>query len=401
MEKVSLVTGACGFAGSHMVKLLLEKGKKVRATDLKRTCHDEKIKMVRENIGLNFERDGVEFIPSDLTQKETLYPALKDVDVLYHTASLYDYSAPMEALERVNIFGTKNICEVAIEQDIERMIHWSTAGVYGHPYMPRSFHNPLRPAYELFWGSSVRPWLKDKEYKRPKKYPANQPFTEESSNPLNTPGDEPIGTFLVNDYSITKWKQEQIVYSFYKEHNLPVTIIRPAPLYGPGSDYGIGGILLAAAEGLTYLLPCDLKHYSMPKCHTRDIVRAAEFLAERPETIGEAYNVSDDTVISQREFLEVAALLVGRKVYHLPFVKITALFPLAILGARYVAWLERHFKRYQRLRVFEESSARYISSSYVISNLKIKSLGFQLEYPDFKVGLRDAVEWFVKVGWIK
>jgi nucleoside-diphosphate-sugar epimerase len=294
-----------------------------------------------------------------------------------------------------------NLCEAMLDAGVDRVIHWSTAGVYGHPYMPRSSLNPFRMMFEQFWGLGVRPWLKDKEYKRPAAHPTNQPFTEERSTPLNTPGPEPRGTFLVNDYSITKWKQEQLIQKFGREQGLRWTILRPAPLYGPGSDYGIGGIVIAMSEGLTSTLPLDLRNYLMVNCHVRDIGRAAYFLSQREDTVFEDYNVSDPTVINQLEFLKIGALLVGRKVHLLPFLRMPWLMPLGIRSARYVRWLENRYPSYRRIRIWEESSARYLSSSYWISSRKLADLGFEWEYPDFKLGLRDMVEWFIKVGWIK
>lgn len=399
--KPSLVTGACGFSGMHMVKLLMDEGIPVRGTDLESAFTSPKTCACRESIGLDWDAPGAEFIPADLASRDSLREVLRGVGTVYHTASLYDYSAPMSALVKVNIEGTTNLCEAMLAEGIDRVVHWSTAGVYGHPNMPRSSQNPFRALFEQVWGIAVRPWLSDKEYKRPAGHPANQPFTEEGSTPLNTPGDQPRGSFLVNDYSVTKWKQEQVIQRYGKERGLRYTIIRPAPLYGPGSDYGIGGIVIAMSEGLISVLPLDLKNYLMVNCHVRDICRAALFLAGREDTIAEDYNVSDPTLISQLEFLQSAALLVGRKVHLVPLVRMPLFMPIGVLSARLVRWLENRFSSYRRIRIWEESSARYLSSSYWISSNKLGSLGFEWEYPDFKTGLRDTVEWLIKMGWIR
>lgn len=399
--KASLVTGACGFVGMHLVKLLIDSGEKVRATDLPGSLDDPKNRFVMEKLGLDFERDNVEFVPADLTERESLYPAVKGAGIVYHTASLYDYSAPMSALERVNIAGTTNLCEVMLDEGVDRVIHWSSNAVYGHPYMPRSHHNPLRSIYEMIRGQWLWPWLKDKEYKKPGGHPTNVPSSEEGSTPINTPGDGPRGTYLFNDYGVTKWRQEQIVYGYYKERGLPVTIIRPSAIYGPGSDYGIGGIVITVAEGFWPILPADLRHFLMVSVHVKDIARAAHFLARRDDTIGEDYNVTDDSVISQMEFMRTAGLLTGRKIRAVPLLYLSAIRPLAIFYVRVGEWLQKRIKVFELPVIFEESSAHYVSNSYWISNEKIKDLGFELKYPDFKVGLRDTVAWFVKAGWIK
>jgi dihydroflavonol-4-reductase len=399
--KPALVTGACGFSGSHMVKILADAGVPVRGTDLARAFDSPKVQSVAKNIGLDWSAPGVEFVPSDLSDKDSLARVLDGVGTVYHTASLYDYSAPMSALEKVNIEGQTNLCEAMVAAGIDRVIHWSTAGVYGHPYMPNSSQNPLRSMWEVAYGHGVRPWLTDHDYHRPLAHPTNQPFNEECSTPLNTPGTEPRGTFLVNDYSVTKWRQEQIVQRFGREQGLKWTVIRPAPLYGPGSDYGIGGIVVAISEGLIPAVPLDLRNYLMVNCHVRDIGRAAYFLAQREDAVFEDYNVSDPTVISQLDFLKIGMLLTGRKVHLVPFLRMPWLLPLGIWSSRYLRWLDSRFPRYRRIRIWEESSARYLSSSYWISSRKLQDLGFVWEYPDFKLGLRDMVEWFIKVGWIQ
>lgn len=399
--ELSLVTGACGFTGTHLVKLLHEKGFRVRATDLASSYEKPQWKSIAQKLGIDFNRHGIEFVPADLTDKSTLGPALKGVDRLFHTASLYDYSASMDALEKVNIQGTRNLLETAIEQKVQRIMHWSTCGVYGKPVMPLCMHPPFLRTWHFVHGVFIRPWLKDKRYKRPGSHPTNVPFTEDKSNPLNTQGDQPQGTSLTNDYSVTKWKQEQLVQSFMREFGLKVTIIRPAPLYGPGSDYGVGGILIAMSEGIIPAIPSDLKNYVMSSCHVEDICRAALFVSEREDTVGEAYNVVDDSTISQGEFIQLAALLCGRKLRILHGVTMPMVRPLMVWSARKARDTARKHPNYQRLRMWEESSARYVSSSYWISNRKLKSLGYQLAYPDFKVGLRETAEWMVEMGWIQ
>jgi len=400
-EGLNLVTGACGFAGTHMVKLLLENGKKVRATDLPGAKESPKWLSIAKSLGVDFEAENVEFVPSDLTDRSSLGPVLEGADCLFHTASLYDYSAPMEALERVNITGTSNLLEAMVAEKVTRMVHWSTCGVYGKPTMPHPKGVPGLGIWQFFNGIFVRPWRNGEPFKRYGSHPTNVPFTERKSNPLNTPGDQPKGTHLVNDYSVTKWKQEQLVQRAMQEHGLDVTVIRPAPLYGPGSDYGIGGLAVAMSEGLIPAIPADMWNYIMVSCHVRDICGAALFVADREDTVGEAYNVADDSIYSHGEFIQMLALFCGRRLRKIPLLTMSMLQPLAIWSARRVRDLEAKHEHYRRLRIWEESSARYVSSSYWISNQKIKSLGYQHEYPEFKIGLRDTVDWMIEMGWIQ
>ncbi|MBF0117977.1 MAG: NAD(P)-dependent oxidoreductase [Desulfobacterales bacterium] len=371
-ERLNLVTGSCGFCGSHLVKLLIDKGEKVIATDLEGAFKSERNKKVFNNIGLDFNHKNVEFIPSDLLKKETLKPLFdKPITHLFHTASLYDYSASLEKLMKINVDGFTNLGELAIKANLTQFIHWSTCGVFGKPH----------PACE--------------------KEKCNIPFTEESSSPKNTPFDQesPTNTNIVNEYSFTKWKQEQIAWKYYRENKLPLTVIRPAPIYGEGSDYGHGGIILTINKGYLPVVPLDAKNYITTSVNVIDLIRFADFISRKPEAIGEDFIVVDDSIISYYDFLKYIALLLGRRMYPIPGINLKLLRPFAIEAAKIWRYLEINLGL-PRVRVFEVQSATYIGSSYWLSNKKSKDWGFVYRYPDVREGLRDTISWFRKIGWL-
>jgi dihydroflavonol-4-reductase len=403
--KVDIVTGGCGLSGTYLVKHLLEKGRKVRATDLAGSLDSAKAQDLRRAVDLDFERDGVEWVPSDLTSKKTLTPLFKgDVGCLYHTASLYDYSAPWEALEKVNILGVKNLLDAAEKGGIERMVHWSTCGVYGHPNFPGSYlegqvHRPLQ---EFVWNVVVRPWKSDRDFERPSRKPTNQPLTEKRSNPKNSDADVPDGTYFSNEYSRSKWIQEQLVWKRYREKGLPVTVVRPAPIYGPGSDYGVTNLLVELSEGLLPMYPAGSKFLMFGgNIHARDMARAAAFLSEKPETIGEDYNVADSDLMTHREAIETAAKLLGRKVRFLPGMPMPLWqqFVKGVSAASY--WLDDTFDSYTRSRVLDKGQIGYLTMGIWISNRKLKNLGFEFEYADFRDGLADTIAWLIEDGKIQ
>ena len=113
-NETCLVTGACGFVGRHMVELLVREGHRVRASDLKNTYVED------------FERLGVEFVPADLTDRSSLKPVVKGIKWVFHPASLFDYTAPHEALERVNVVGTRNLAEACCGIEVQRFVLWSS-----------------------------------------------------------------------------------------------------------------------------------------------------------------------------------------------------------------------------------------------------------------------------------
>ncbi len=373
MERLNLVTGATGFSGAYVVKNLLQRGEKVLGTDTASALDDQENRETLELVGLNFDDPNLEMVPSDLLDKKSLEKLFeKPVTHIFHTASLYDYSAEFEILHKVNVEGTRNFVDLALNCDsLQQFIHWSTNGVFGKPYT-------------LAQGGDKM----------------NIPFDENSSSPKNTPGDQPEGTFLVNNYSVTKWEQEQMIWNYYEKYNLPVTVIRPGPIYGPGSSYGHGGIILTIANGLLPAIPTDAKNYMTASVHVEDVARFAVFASERPDLIGEDYNIVDNSIISASEFLHYIALLTGRKMHDIPFITLKALYPVMYHAAHLWTTLQ---KRYgiPRVRVFEVQSAEYISSSYWLSNRKSLETGFEYLYPDVREGLKDTVDWFREVGWLR
>jgi dihydroflavonol-4-reductase len=373
-KQLSLVTGACGFVGSNLTKRLIKDGNEVIATDLPQAFEHPKIKSIAKSIGLDLSHDKCQVIPADLRNKDSLrrlfeYP----ISHIYHTASLYDYSAPMTLLNKINVDGSVNLFELAAKSgDLKHFIHWSTCGVFGKPYTPKEGNK------------------------------CNLPFNEEvCPSPKNTPfgQDGPTGTHLVNNYSITKWKQEQIAWRFYNEEGLPLTVVRPAPIYGPGSDYGHGGIALAINRGYLPIIPADAKNYITASVHVEDIVGFPIYIADKDFSIGEDYNVIDDSIISYYEFLHYLALLLGRKIYDLPFISLKFVQPVMIRWADLWCRLEEKYN-IPRIRVFEASSATYLSSSYLISNKKSKEAGYIYHYPDVRIGMRDTIDWFRQSGWL-
>lgn len=371
-DVLHLVTGAAGFSGAYVVRELLARGDRVVATDLARVWDAAETRRVLAAIGVDLGHPRLEIVPADLLDPPTLAPLFaRPITHVFHTASLYDYSAPLARLQQVNVLGTRHLLEAAAATPLRRFVHWSTCGVFGRPI----------PAAR---GRTT-----------------NLPFTETSSSPKNTPADAPgpAGTELVNAYSVSKWAQEKLVWRWHAERGLPLTVLRPAPIYGPGSSYGHGGIILAIAQGLLPAVPADARNHVTASVHVEDVARFASFAIDRDDTLGEDYDLVDDRVISYHEFLHHIALLTGRRLRDLPLVRLDHARPLFAAGSHLWRWLEVRFGA-ARPRVFEVQSASYVGSSYWLSNRKSQRAGFAYRHPDVRLGLEDTIAWMKDLGWL-
>ena len=371
---MNLVTGAFGFSGSHVITKLLEAGEHVVGTDLQQRIDDPKVRDDMRIAAIPIDHPNLKLVGASLLDPKGLTALFKHrPDRVFHTASLYDYSASLDTLRAINVTGTQHLLDAALAsgKTLERFVHWSTCGVFGKPYTTRD-------------GAKV-----------------NVPFSEDSPSPKNTPdhATAPPSTHLVNAYSVSKWEQEKRVWQAHREHGLPLTVVRPAPIYGPGSSYGHGGIILAIAHGLLPAIPRDARNYITTSVHVEDVAGFAVHVADQPESLGEDYNIVDDSIISYWEFLQYIALLCGRPLAGIPLVKQEHLRPFMVGAAKAWTWAQRRLN-VPRVRVLEIQSATYVSSSYWLSNRKSQAAGYSYRYPDVREGLKDTVAWFRRQGWL-
>jgi dihydroflavonol-4-reductase len=117
--KPTLVTGASGFVGWHVAKLLIERGYKVRA-------------LVRPTGQLR-ELE-VEPVTGDLRDAASLERAVSGCGLVFHVAADYRLWAPDPGeLYRSNVDGTRNLLEAARKAGVERVVYTSTVGCIGIP----------------------------------------------------------------------------------------------------------------------------------------------------------------------------------------------------------------------------------------------------------------------------
>lgn len=334
-----LITGAAGFAGHHMVLESIEAGFQVRATDISSRYYSAL-----------FDALGVEFIASDLTRREGLDKLCEGMDSIIHVAGIHDYSTHNKVIFAVNVNGVENICDAAVKMGIKRFMHISSVGVYG-----------------LGWFSG-KPVKEDGEKLTP---------------PLN-------------NYNVSKWQGEKVVWKYIREKGLQATIFRPAAIYGIRSVYGIVNVFKQI-----YMDRKKKKMMMVGKgdkieafIHVEDTCGAVLYAYDHDAMIGEAYNVSDDTHIVTTEFFKmVCKTLLGEEkdFLHIPLPIIARIADISQIIARI----------FGTKSLFERATLNYLSCDRYWDNSKLKATGFELKYPTIENGMKETIQWYKDNGWFR
>jgi dihydroflavonol-4-reductase len=115
----TLVTGAAGLVGSHVARLLCERGDAVRVT-VRPTTRTEHVDAL-----------GVEQVTCDLLDRRAVRRALRGIDRVFHVAGLTALRASREELFRANVGTTRIVCEEALRAGVERVVHTSSVAAIG------------------------------------------------------------------------------------------------------------------------------------------------------------------------------------------------------------------------------------------------------------------------------
>lgn len=350
-KPVSLVTGACGFIGSHVVEVLVDAGHRVRATDLAEAY--EKDDLQRGRFPSVLRALDVEFLPSDMRAPASLEPVVDGVDYVFHVASVFSYSAPRNVLQAVNVEGTRALVDLLLDgprrKRLERFVLWGAGGIYGLPS------------------------------------PHDLPLTEDTPPAPS------------NAYLRSKWEQEWLVMEAGRKHDFPFSSIRPTGVYGPRAVYGGGQMLMEPARMRVVSVPSNFTA-RIPFVHVRDVVRAALHVAQDDRALGEAFNVNDDSLMSMVDFLRAVSEITGAPFISLPPLPVAVARPMLQAAAKLAGVISHRVTHGSP--VLEEDSVSYFGHDFVYSNEKLKKLGFEFLYPDARVGIEETIAWYKEQGWL-
>lgn len=260
-NKKILVTGACGFIGSHLVESLLEQGCEVRAFVFYNSFNSWGwLDSIPEN-----KLKKVKIFQGDIRDPNGVRKAVKGVDIVFHLAALigipFSYHSPDSYVD-TNVKGTLNILQASRDFDVQKVIVTSTSEVYGTArYAPIDEKHPLQ-------------------------------------------GQSP--------YSATKIGADKLAESFYLSFGLPVAIARPFNTYGPRQSARavIPTIISQALAGQKTIWAGSL-HPLRDLSYVADVCGGFISIAKAGETIGKTVNICSGKEISIKDLAETILKLMG------------------------------------------------------------------------------------------
>jgi dTDP-L-rhamnose 4-epimerase len=285
--KRALVTGGAGLIGSHVADLLRAEGWSVRVLD---------------NLEPQTHRQGKpawinaadEFIEGDLTDRETMASALRDIDVVFHQAAYGGYMPEIAKYVRVNSFGTAQMLEIIREQNlpIKKIVVASSQAVYSEGASTCPEHGlvfpDVRPVEQLQLGD----------------WSVHCPICSAVTESAPTPERAPVGGETV--YGLTKVDQEKLVLLWGKQIGIPTVALRYSCTYGPRQSIFnpyTGVIAIFCTRLLNNLPPVLYEDGEQTRdfSFVEDIARANLLAAESDKLDGLPVNVGSGAGVSIRK----------------------------------------------------------------------------------------------------
>ncbi len=323
-NKRIFITGATGFIGERLALKLAEKN---QVTALVRPESLVKAGRLKEN--------GISLLAGDLLNNGAYSEKLDGIDYIFHLAALFNVDAPKNILYKYNVLGTEKLLESCRDKNIQKIIYFSTAHVSG---------------------------IKEKDF-----------ITE----------DEQIPGRFKNWYEWSKAEGEKRAFFFYENYGLPIVVMRPVIVYGPGSLYGFYSALSLISKKQLWIFPGSGKN-RIHLVHVDDVVNAAIHLAQQENNPGEIYHISDLYPRRCEQLMQVACRLLNIRP------------PLVALPRTAVKFISRLPIWKLLFRGISANLLDYFLYNQTYANEKLRSSGFSLEYPSPIQGLASTVDWYFK-----
>ncbi|MDY0093244.1 MAG: NAD-dependent epimerase/dehydratase family protein [Candidatus Vecturithrix sp.] len=243
----ALVTGASGFVGAHLARYLAEQGHAVYAL-VRKTSKVQALESVNSTLVYGDVRD-----KASLSQIFQQYP---DIDTVFHLASIL---TPVSVDDRlywdINYQGTQHLLDVVRETNLRAFVQCSSVGVIGPlPEIPANEQSRCAPD---------------------------------------------------SNYGETKYKAELLALEYHKSFGVPVAVVRPAWVYGPG-DRRTYKFFRMVAKGRFFLIGDGQTQLS--PVYVEDVVRGLVLCAEKIDAAaGEVFIVSGGVTLSLKSLANTIA----------------------------------------------------------------------------------------------
>jgi nucleoside-diphosphate-sugar epimerase len=321
----TLITGATGFIGKHIAIALTKRGTKLKC-------------LVRKTSQTNFlEQLGTELSYGDMNDTISLKKALQDVDTIYHAAGEV-FATQEKNYYNVNVAGLKNLLEACSHSSVKKLVHFSSSSATGP--------NPQK----------------------------NIPVTEESPCHPITP------------YGMSKLEGEKTIQQLSEQYHVPIVIIRPPLVYGPGVSQSSRVLMFLKLinRGLFRIIGDGNNLVSL--CYIDNLIHGILLAAEEKRAEGQIYFISDSSPYTINEIAKTIAEEQGKPTpsSHIP---LWAAAPLSMgLGV-----LSNLFGFNSPLT---RNTVKELKNSWFVDITKAqKDLGYQ-PHVEFRDGVRKTVEWF-------
>jgi nucleoside-diphosphate-sugar epimerase len=322
-----LITGANGFIGSRLCRRFLADGFHVLAG-------------VRKSADLSLLRDlAVDYRYGDITQPGSLPAMVAGVDYIIHNAGLVKAKRE-EQFFAVNEQGTHNLFSAIAEHNpgVRKVVMISSLAVAGH---------------------------------------SREGLAVTESDPPNP----------ITVYGRSKLAGERVALSF--ANRLPVVIVRPPGVYGPGDKE----IFTFFQTVYRRLKPCvgDTRR-KLQLVHVDDLCRGLFLAATCDTASGAVYFIAENRSYQMRELVEMLQKACGRRG-----------FPVIVPGGlfRLIGSIsETLFRMVGATPMLTREKANEILQSWEITTDKAKrELGFESGIP-FAVGAKETYDWYIRQRWL-
>ncbi len=222
------VTGATGFIGGHTAERLARANCELNCL-VRRTSDSRRLKKL-----------GATLTFGDVTDRGSLLESMKGCDWVVNIAAAYSFWLPRKrTYAEVNVGGTRNVIECALDTGVSKVVHVSTVAIYGKP--------------------------------------AECPFKEDSDP----------GPVRFSEYAQTKYEGELIAWELSKTKGLPLVMVYPGGVLGPDDPKASGEYIQNLIHGR---MPATVfEDVPFPWVHVRDVAEIIARAAEKEGNIGEKY----------------------------------------------------------------------------------------------------------------